>query len=331
MKKIAIIIGTRPEYIKCNILFRYDIFVPIYVQQHTDLLHDISCNNIIKVDNNSDNRLNNIIISILKSNIFEEKWDAIMVQGDTVVALAGAICAFNTNIKLIHLESGLRTYNLNHPWPEEGYRRMIDSITNIALCPSKSSLDNLNRENFKGKAYIVGNTSIDAITQYNLSPSINNTIIITLHRRENWNVMKDLFIAIEYLANKYIDYNFIFPMHPNPLIQQYKYIFKKVNVINSLSHIDMCKLISECNCIISDSGGIQEEAAFMGKLVYCCRETTERIDLINTHIILTPTYNDLLTLFVPQTTLLDRSYVYGNGDSYLKILDIMQSEIICQG
>jgi UDP-N-acetylglucosamine 2-epimerase (non-hydrolysing) len=322
MKSIAVFIGTRPELIKCMPLINSSsIYVPVFVEQHSDMLSDIyksSKYNII-ISETSNNRLNNIIVSILKSDIFNIKWDAIMVQGDTAVAFAAALYAFNKGIKVIHLEAGLRTYNNEHPYPEEGYRKMIDAIANVALCPSNNSADNLKCEKFSGDIYIVGNTVIDAIKSYNLKPFIGNKVIITLHRRENWYQIKDFFIICELLANKYNNLEFILPIHPNPIIKKYENMFKKVKVVNPLTHFEMSKLLEEANCIITDSGGIQEEAVYLGKHIFCCRKVTERVELIDKYITFTEDPIKLKNLFKPQEILLPYCLIYGNGDACIKI------------
>ena len=326
MNNSAIIIGTRPEYIKCLPLLKSSsIYKLIYVEQHTDLIN-IEFEHIrIKIIDYSDSRLNNIISSILHSSIFNMEWDAILVQGDTIVSFAAALTAFNKKIKVIHLEAGLRTYDNDNPYPEEGYRKMIDSISNICLCPSILTSENLRREGFSGYISIVGNTSIDAIKKYNLTPLLLNKVLVTLHRRENWSVISKFFEVIEKLANKYPTIEFILPIHPNPIIKQYKYLFKKVKVIEPLDHKDLCIIISECNCIISDSGGIQEEASYLGKKVFCCRKLTERFELMNNYVILTPTPEDLYEKFYTQTEIINSSTVYGNGDSCEKINTFLTS------
>jgi UDP-N-acetylglucosamine 2-epimerase (non-hydrolysing) len=320
MKNIAVIIGTRPEYIKClPLLNSSPIYKLIYVEQHNDLVNIMIEHQRIKVIDYSDSRLNNIVSSILHSPLFDLKWDAILVQGDTVVAFASALNAFNKNIKVIHLEAGLRTYDNENPYPEEGYRKMIDSITSIGLCPSILASDNLKKEGFCGEIKVVGNTSIDAIKNYNLVPQLLNKVLITLHRRENWSNIEAFFIVIEKLATKYPNFEFILPIHPNPLIKKYANVFEKVKVVESLDHKKLCSILAECNSIISDSGGIQEEASYLGKIVFCCRKITERVELIDKYVILTPTPEDLYDKFEPQTELLESSTIYGTGDSCEKI------------
>ena len=328
MNKIGVFIGTRPELIKCMpLISSSDIYVPIFVQQHSDILN-ISYtkeNHIISITEFCNNRLNNIIMSIMNSNILELPWKAVLVQGDTAVAFGGAISAYHRKIQVIHLEAGLRTYDLDNPWPEEGYRQMIDSVSNIALCPSVLSAENLKNEHFNGHIEIVGNTSIDAICSYNLVPYIGKKVIVTLHRRENWSQIPAFFEAIEQLANIYTDLTFIIPIHPNPEIKRHASIFKKVKVIDPISHIDMCKLLEECNCVISDSGGIQEEASFLGKYVYCCRKITERIELYDKYITYAATPDELISSFAPRQYLLPTSIIYGEGDAYLKINSFLKN------
>jgi UDP-N-acetylglucosamine 2-epimerase (non-hydrolysing) len=320
MKNIAIVIGTRPEYIKCLPLLKSsNIYKLIYVEQHNDLISIEHEHLKLKIIHYSESRLNNIISSLLHSSLLDTEWDAILVQGDTVVAFAAALMAFNKQIKVIHLEAGLRTYDNDNPYPEEGYRKMIDSIASIGLCPSSLAAENLKREGFGGKIIVVGNTSIDAIKEYKLIPQLSNKILITLHRRENWPIIDTFFEVIEELAMKYPDLEFIFPMHPNPIIKKHINIFKKVKVIEPLDHKLLCSIIAECNSIISDSGGIQEEASYLGKKIFCCRKVTERVELLNNYVILTATPEDLFLRFSPQTEIMNSSTVYGYGDACEKI------------
>jgi UDP-N-acetylglucosamine 2-epimerase (non-hydrolysing) len=326
MSRIAVFIGTRPELIKCKpLLDSSSIYLPVFVEQHSTLLSDVyvHATHKISITESSDNRLNNIISSILNANIWDTPFLAVMVQGDTAVAYAAALAAFHRGIKIIHLEAGLRTYNIQHPWPEEAYRRMIDVIADVGLCPSELSVQHLIDEKFKGIAVNVGNTSIDAICQYALYPKIGNKVIITLHRRENWARLAEFFEVIERLATLHTDLEFIIPLHPNPLIQKLQHILKNVRVIDPVPHYDMCKLIEECNCIISDSGGIQEEAGWLGKRVFCCRETTEREELLQYNVCLTPTPDELFTRFTPQTDILPAALCYGHGDACGKINTII--------
>lgn len=327
---IGIIVGTRPEWLKCKLLIEKsdNMIKPIYVLQHVDLLAEIIKPNDLQIEINeyNSNRLNNIISSIIHSDIWtNNSFKALIVQGDTVVAYAGALVAFHLKIPIIHLEAGLRTYNLENPWPEEGYRKMIDSIATIALCPSLDSANNLINEGFdKEKIHIVGNTSIDNMKDYNLIPFIGNKVLVTLHRRENWPLIKDFFEVIEKLANMYTELEFILPIHPNPLIRQYSHIFNKVKLCDPLNHEELCRLLAECNCVISDSGGIQEEASYLGKHIFCCRKVTERTELIDPYLTFTSTPEKLKELFTIQNRLLPKCLIYGDGNTYLKVMEIIR-------
>jgi UDP-N-acetylglucosamine 2-epimerase (non-hydrolysing) len=324
---IGIVFGTRPEYIKCKVLFDNPRYVPIYVNQHADLLRGIEFENVIKIaDHGSSNRLSNIICTLLCSDIFKKHWAAIMVQGDTVVAFGAALAAFQCKLPVIHLEAGLRTYDKANPYPEESYRHMIDAIASVGLCPSKSAFDNVNRENPSVSTHIVGNTSIDVIAKYCLTPHIGNKVLVTLHRRENWHLIRGFFSAIEVLALKYPECEFIIPVHPNPDIRAAAAdCFHHVRVIEPLDHRALCELLAEANCVISDSGGIQEEASFLGKRIFCCRQKTERNDLLD-YLTFTPDPETLLREFEPQTVLLPPCTVYGNGDASLKIESVIESK-----
>jgi UDP-N-acetylglucosamine 2-epimerase (non-hydrolysing) len=319
MSRIGVLLGTRPELIKCLPLLKSSsMYIPIFVEQHKDLVtaEYTSAKYTIPVCEYGDSRLDNIISSILNAKLWKEaEFDAIIVQGDTAVAFASAVAAFHRGIKVIHLEAGLRTYNNEHPWPEEGYRRMIDTIASVALCPSEDSANNLRREKFSGDICVVGNTSIDAIRQYGLVASMGSEIVVTLHRRENLHQIKGFFEAIEELAIKYPQYKFILPIHPNPEIRAHAEVLTHVNVVEPMNHREMCELLARCNCIISDSGGIQEEAGWLGKHVFCCRLVTERIELYPTYLTFTSSPKELLERFKPQEELLPSAKIYGDGDT----------------
>jgi UDP-N-acetylglucosamine 2-epimerase (non-hydrolysing) len=326
MKRIGVFLGTRPELIKCQPLFASNpAYIPIFVEQHKDLISSAGSHSIQVIDSGP-NRLNNIVSSILNSVVWTSvSLDAVLVQGDTAVAFAAAVAAFHKGIPIIHLEAGLRTYNNDHPWPEEGYRRMIDAIASIALCPSEDSATNLRAERFTGQISVVGNTSIDAINAYGLIPAVGNIVVVTLHRRENWDQIPAFFEAIETLAVRHPELSFILPIHPNPRIAAHSNLLQHVKVVEPMPHAVMCGLLASSNCIISDSGGIQEEAAWLGKRVFCCRIVTERTELVNHNLTFTPTPADLLERFHPQTELLSSATCYGNGDSVARINAVLFS------
>lgn len=326
---VYVFIGTRPEWIKCAPLFVNSQFQPIFVSQQKELLPEHSEYPTILINELCDDRLSNLVASILVADVWSHVRagvDAVLVQGDTAVAYAAAVAAFHRKITVIHLEAGLRTQNLAHPWPEEGYRKMIDGIASIALCPSAGAAAALTAESYGGRIEIVGNTSIDAIAKYGLKPRVGTTVVVTLHRRENWNQMGAWFAAVEALAQKHTDLEFVIPVHPNPVIKRLAAeIFKTVKVVAPLSHEAICRLLADCNCVISDSGGIQEEAAYLGKRVFCCRLVTERNELVPTYVTLVKSPADLTDVFVPQHLLLPSATVYGTGDATARVFTALKS------
>ena len=276
---LLICFGTRPEYIKVKSLIdNLENVKTCFTGQHINLLDGIKVD--VKLDSLelTSNRLNNIIISSLyNSNIFDNiKY--VIVQGDTTSALAIALSAFNNKIKVIHLEAGLRTYNIQDPYPEELNRQLISRIADIHLCPTELNKQNLIGEGIKNNIYVTGNTGLDNIDKRNAF--YGNKIIVTLHRRDNHHNIDVWFKTIEKLAEKYSELEFVLPIHPNPNIQKFRYIFKKVKVIEPVSHAIMINFLKECKFIISDSGGIQEEASFLNKKIIICRNFTERPEVL---------------------------------------------------
>ena len=329
---ILLTYGTRPEFLKISPIIdlleksNYP-FKILHTNQHTTLA-DFRYDYRIDYKASINNRLDSIIGKIVSSNFIdviqsEHKIDHILVQGDTASAFAVALSAFNNGINVIHLEAGLRTYTTT-PWPEEPYRRMISHITNIHLCPTEANLSNLKRERIKGSAYVIGNTSIDNLLPYKDKCVYDNKVLITLHRRENQRVFKFLCAEMEDLANDYPQLEFIFPMHPSPEIRKHASIFKKVNVIDPLSHKDLLDILVQCKLVITDSGGIQEECSFLNKKCLVCRTSTEREESLSKSSFLV---NDLKSSFDTHILTFDINYAcpYGDGTSSKKFLEILKT------
>jgi UDP-N-acetylglucosamine 2-epimerase (non-hydrolysing) len=227
--KIAICFGTRPEVIKLAplipVLSEYFNVITVFTGQHTSLYNDVS-SLIPKVDYSIDleNKNNIDIYSKIPPKILDifnkENPDLVIVQGDTSSAYSIALTAFLNKIKIGHVEAGLRTYNIISPFPEEFNRQMISKIATYNWCPSQESYDNLLKENIYGKLFITGNTIVDIVRKY-CSNNItkNNRIIITLHRRENELAFLKILNEIDIVANNNKDLDFIFPVHPNPIIR----------------------------------------------------------------------------------------------------------------
>jgi len=280
--------GTRPEWIKLRPLIKEldkhgDIpYKVLFTGQHKDLLpkdakYDFKGMFGIK----SLNRLDNIFVNSLSEwdRWVGDKPTSVLVQGDTTSAFAIALAAFHRKIPVIHLEAGMRT-GMNHsPYPEEFNRRAISVIAETHLCASKNDMQNLVSEFITGKMFVVGNTVLDNIRD--LSTSYEDNIVITFHRRENHNKTKEWFESLNDLAETYKNkYDFIFPMHPNPNIQKYKHLLNAVKVVNSMEYEGFIDLLANCSAVITDSGGVQEEACYLGKRIFSLRELdgAERFD-----------------------------------------------------
>ena len=324
---ILISFGTRPEYIKVKSLIdNLKNIKTCFTGQHTDLIKNFTADHHLKIDvSNSRNRLNDIVTNILSNNFIFENIKYVIVQGDTTSAFAMALSAFHNNIKIIHLEAGLRTYNINDPFPEEMNRQLISRMANIHLCPTESNRNNLIKECISEKnIFVVGNTGLDNID--NTITSYENTILITLHRSNNLKIMDKWFNVIDDIATLYPEIEFILPIHSNPEILKHKVLLKHVNVIESLSHDDMITLMRKCKFIISDSGGIQEEASFLNKKIIICRADTERPEVLKHHGVLCKTPDELPNLFaeINSNHTVNAECPFGQGDSYKKIIDIIR-------
>ena len=340
---IGIVFGTRPEYLKVKPLFsafqREQIpFYIIQVNQHVDLLvEEKDQPNFIYlslVDDTSVSRLNllaSTIPKLVESTL--KKCSSIIVQGDTATVFFTAIAAFHLKLPIYHLEAGLRTYDLNNPYPEEAYRSMLSRIASYHLCPDIEAKAALSRENITKEVHVVGNTILDLVRSYNFTPQIGSTVLITVHRRENWDSMKQIVTTIVKLAKQRPDLHFKWIQHMNPALQ--KIVVEtltsegwpdSIQVTTPLEHKELCKIITESYCIITDSGGIQEEASFLGKTCFVLRKKTERSSIPIQYIRLIQNPDDLLSEFTKKPIiLLSHCKVYGDGFATDRIIDLLKA------
>jgi UDP-N-acetylglucosamine 2-epimerase (non-hydrolysing) len=326
---ILICFGTRPEWLKIKPLLSKVNHKLLFTGQHTDLVNEIDFDYIIKQQDKG-NRLDSIITNCLDGFPNDPTIESVLVQGDTASAFACALAAFNRGIKLIHLEAGLRTYDLSHPYPEEAYRQMISRIATLHLCPTELSKDRLDYELCAGDSYVVGNTVLDNLLPYKNNITYGKKVLVTMHRRENHDTLKSWFIEIEKLAEKNKDIEFILPLHPNPNVEKYRDIFNNVTVVDPLSHIDIINLLTTCLLTITDSGGIQEEATFLNKKSIVCRKTTERPEGIDTgHLFLCDSPQNLEYLFdkLKENPIISTKCPYGDGLSSHKIANILNNRL----
>jgi len=317
--------GTRPEYIKVKSLIdNLKGVKTCFTGQHKDLLHNINTDFYLNITEKTNNRLNNIIINTLIDSTIFQDIKYVIVQGDTTSALSIALSAFNNKIRVIHLEAGLRTYNIEDPYPEELNRQLVSRIANIHLCPTELNKCNLIKEGITDNIYVTGNTGLDNIDKTDVF--YGNKIIITLHRRDNHDNMNKWFEVIEKLANIHNELQFILPIHPNPNVQKHRHILNKVIVIDPVNHNQMINLLRECKFIISDSGGIQEEASYLNKKIIICRKYTERPEVLESHGILCDSPNKLENIFndININYMVNKECPFGNGESYKNIINILE-------
>lgn len=227
----------------------------------------------------------------LENIIKEVKPDMVLVHGDTTTTFAGALAAFYNGTTIGHLEAGLRTYNKFSPYPEEMNRQMVSVLADIHFAPTHRSKQNLLREAKKKNIYVTGNTAIDAlkltIKEDYQNPQIDDfnekerIILLTSHRRENIGTpMENIFKAVKKIAEEYEDVKVIYPVHKNPKVREIANRIlagnSKIKLIEPLDVIDFHNLMNKSYLILTDSGGIQEEAPSLGKPVLVLRDTTER-------------------------------------------------------
>lgn len=320
--------GTRAEYIKLLSLITNIKCDTLFTGQHTDLIGDHNPTYHTQINECGDNRINNIISSI-KTNTKSiiNNYEYIMVQGDTTSAYSIALTAYDLNKKIIHLEAGLRSHNINNPYPEEINRISISKMAYIHLCSTELDKINLLNEKITNNIYVVGNTILDNISKTNIC--YENIVLITLHRSENVKIIDQYFTILNNIAKKYPDLCFIIPLHPNPDIIKHKHLLTNVNIIQPQSHNELINLIKKCKFIISDSGGIQEEASYLNKKIIICRENTERPQVLKNHGVLCKDVSNLENIFdkINKNYKVNPKYLdscpFGDGKSWIKIKSLL--------
>lgn len=303
--KVMTIFGTRPETIKMapvvkELQARPEMKTVVCVTaQHRQMLdqvleafqiqpdYDL---NIMKAGQTLSD-ITSRVLAGLENVIKKEKPDLILVHGDTTTTFAGALAAYYQQVKIGHVEAGLRTYDKYSPFPEEMNRQMVGVMADLHFAPTEQSRQNLLREGKKPETiFVTGNTAIDALkctvrTDYHNElldwAAGSRLIVLTAHRRENLGEpMHRMFRAIRRIVDKYDDVKMVYPVHMNPLVRSAaKEIFAddtRIRLVEPLDVVDFHNLLSRSYLILTDSGGIQEEAPSLGKPVVVLRDTTER-------------------------------------------------------
>ena len=340
--KIAICFGTRPEVIKLALLSKKleskHSVVNVFTKQHHSLYDDVK-HLIPKVDYSlpiGEYESINLLYSDLTKHLYycfnNCKPDLVIVQGDTASAYCASFCAFTMGIKVGHVEAGLRTNDIKSPFPEEFNRQMISKVSHYNWCPSQIAVDNLQKESVSGKIILTGNTIVDFVRSMPESTIKNqsNVIVVTLHRRENAEQFLNILGQIDSVAKSHPDLKFVFPAHPNPIIQKHLCIITSDNfvVVKPMKYEPFLEVLKSCKGIITDSGGIQEEAVCFKKKVLVCRDTTERKEAANvgiSKIVGCDIENNFEWLLTPYNY--DFENPYGDGYACEKIEQSLNAEI----
>lgn len=363
MKKVMLVFGTRPEAIKmCPLVkelqTRKNIKTVVCVTgQHREMLTQVlDCFQVVpdyNLDIMQDRQtlfdVTTNIISKIKPVLENEKPDLVLVHGDTSTTFVTALCAFYMQIPVGHVEAGLRTYNIYSPFPEEFNRQATGIIAKYHFAPTQMAKENLLKEGKNEKdIYVTGNTAIDALKttvradyQNEIFDWVgdNRLVLLTAHRRENLgNPLENMFTAIKKVVDEYEDVKVIYPIHKNPVVRETaNKIFgndDKVKLIEPLEVLDFHNFLAKSYLILTDSGGIQEEAPSLGKPVLVMRDTTERPEGIKAGTLkLVGTDTDVI--YNNMKLLLDNkdeyekmskaSNPYGDGTASKQIADIIEN------
>jgi len=313
--KVLTIFGTRPEVIKLfpvlERLRKDDTFKNIIVStsQHREMIEDLLTLFSIKPDydlnimqeNQSLVDISTRALCGLDSLLKRHQPDLVLVQGDTTTALMGALTAYYHKIPVGHVEAGLRSFNKMHPYPEEINRRMISLISELHFAPTVKNARNLYQEDIdSSKVFVTGNTVIDSLlhvaqrnrhtlNKYLPKEAFNShhLILVTAHRRENWGKpLENLCYALRDLVEAYPNLQVVYPVHLNPNVRKTAFSIlsnqKRIYLLDPLPYEPFVEAMTRAYLIISDSGGIQEEAPSLGKPILVFRKVTERSEAIAT-------------------------------------------------
>lgn len=375
MPKILTIIGTRPEAIKMAPVIekikkdkKFDIKV-CSSSQHKKMLSQVL--NLFKIDTDFDLNImsKNQSLNEISSKIFKRldpvldryNPDLVLVHGDTTTTLSAAISAFHKKIKIGHVEAGLRTKNIHSPWPEEANRRLTSSITSFHFAPTETARKNLINEGVKlNQIVVTGNTVIDALqtitkmlktnkkisqslqTKFKFLDKTKSMILVTGHRRENFgegieNICKSIISISRLNSNVQI----VYPVHLNPQIKQpvQNLLKEKKNIflIEPQDYLSFCYLMLRSRLILSDSGGIQEEAITLKRPVLVMREFTERQEALKSGAVklvgssqkkIVDSVNELLRDEKQYNSMILKTNPYGNGKASEKIFNFLKKNIL---
>lgn len=318
VQKILAVFGTRPEAIKLAPLLKYlqqdgafDLKVCV-TAQHRQMLDQVLALFEIQPDFDLDlmqseqdlSALSARILSSLRPVFAEYRPNLVLVHGDTTTAFASALSAFYHQIPVAHIEAGLRTHNLHSPFPEEANRRLIAGIAQWHFAPTATAKQNLLNEGIRAdRIWVTGNTVIDALSatlqklaqtpalvkafaeRYPFLDSRKRLILVTVHRRENLGAgLVQICDALSNLAGRHSDLQIVYPVHPNPNVREVVYSrlgnLSNLFLLEPQDYLPFISLMARAELILTDSGGIQEEATALAKKILVLRETSERPEAV---------------------------------------------------
>lgn len=363
-QKILTVFGTRPEAIKMAPLVRalaqdsrFDAKVCV-TAQHRDMLDqvlklfqiqpDVDLNvmtpgqDLFQVTTN--------VMNGMKTVLDDLKPDVVLVHGDTTTTMATSLACFYQQIAIGHVEAGLRTHNMHYPFPEEMNRVVTDAVSRYFFCPTEQSLAHVKQQHpqtdLTGRALVTGNTVIDALlyTLKQSSPDLpinldttERMILATVHRRENFGQpLLEICKGFLELVNRFDDVTLVLPVHPNPNVSRVIYeqlgSHKRVQLIEPTDYDVFCHLMNRADLILTDSGGVQEEAPSLGKPVLVLRDETERpeavemgtVKLVGPHAnAIVSQASELLSNPDAYNAMANQVNPYGDGQATKRILDAL--------
>ena len=369
MKKILLVFGTRPEAIKmCPLVLelkrRKTLKTVVCVTgQHKEMLSGVleafrvtpDYNLVLMKDGQTLFDITEGVLSGVKEVLQREKPDIVLVHGDTSTAFSAALACFYMQIPVGHVEAGLRTYNVKSPYPEEFNRQAISVISAFHFAPTATARENLLKEGKDPAAvFVTGNTAIDALkttvrTDYT-HPELkwakdSRLIMLTAHRRENLGEpMHAMFRAVRRVLGEHPDLKAVYPIHKNPAVRKAAEEelggFDRIHIIEPLDVLDFHNFLARSHLILTDSGGIQEEAPSLGKPVLVLRDTTERPEGIAAGTLklagtdeekIYQGFTLLLNDAAAYNAMAKASNPYGDGNACVRIADILEEKIIFWG
>ncbi len=369
-KTIALIVGTRPEVIKLAPLYREleassyfnavliasgqhqsmakQAFRAFQLEPHTDLgLMD---------ENQTSNSFLSKLLASLPEVLEKHKPDLVVVQGDTTTSLGAAIAAFHLQIPVAHVEAGLRTADLASPFPEEMNRSVISRIATLHFAPTQRAMETLAAEKVAGDSFMVGNTAVDAVLWMNdllesgavkstanleslKGPSNQRLVLVTGHRRENFDQgLENLCSCLLQMRDEVEDIHIVYPVHLNPRVQDVVRTRlskqERITLCDPLDYPSMVEVLKSSSLVITDSGGIQEEAPSFGKKVLVTRSCTERQEAIAAGTAtLCPLDSPQELLATAKAALLEEGTLsgidnpFGQGDTSKQIVEILARQL----